>query len=98
MRWSKKDLSKEKKILWKDTVRTSETIVGRCSVKKVSLKISHYLHIIKTDIKGSACDLWAFDGFQTKPLWKLETFQMLLLLKETRNSSKIRPLDFEKKR
>ena len=26
-------------------------------------------------------DLWTFDGFKTKPLWKLEILQKLLLLK-----------------
>ena len=29
----------------------------------------------------SKSDLWNFDGFQTKPLWKLEMLQKLLLLK-----------------
>ena len=43
----------KKKILRKDTVRNSEAVGARCSVKKVSLKISPpvYLHMIKIDIK-----------------------------------------------
>ena len=39
---------------------------------------------IKTSRKHairSKSDLWTFDGFQTKPLWKLEMLQKLLLLK-----------------
>ena len=55
LRWSKTDLSKETKtkMLRKDTVRISEAVVGRCSVKKVSLKIFPpvYLNIIKIEIK-----------------------------------------------
>ena len=49
------DLSKETKndILWRDTLRISVAAIRRCTVKKVSLRISLpvYLHIIKIDIK-----------------------------------------------
>ena len=42
LRWRKADLSKEskkKKILRKDTVRNSEAVVRRYSIRKLSLKI-----------------------------------------------------------
>ena len=54
LRWTKQIYpKKQKKILRKDTLRISEVVVLRCSVKKVSLKIlpAVYLHIIKIDIK-----------------------------------------------
>ena len=45
--------NKQTKILRKDTERISEAVVGRYSVKKVSLKILPpvQLHIIKIDVK-----------------------------------------------
>ena len=38
-------------------------------------------YICKKCAVRSKSDLWTFDGFQTKPLWKLEILQKLLLLK-----------------
>ena len=42
----------KKRFLRKDILRISEALVGRCSVKKMSLKISPpvYLQVIKIDI------------------------------------------------
>ena len=51
---SKADLSKEmKKFLGKDTLRVSEAVIWRCSVKKPSLKNLPivYLHIFEMDIR-----------------------------------------------
>ena len=51
---SKADLSKEiKKFLGKDTLRVSEAVIWRCSVKKPSLKNlpTVYLHIFEMDIR-----------------------------------------------
>ena len=39
------------------------------------------LRCLKERAIRSKSDLWTFDGFQTKPLWKLEILQKLLLLK-----------------
>ena len=36
---------------------------------------------LKETLNSKKSDLGTFDGFQTKPLWKLEILQKLLLLK-----------------
>ena len=36
--------------------------------------------LLKKRAIHSKSDLWIFDGFQTKPLWKLEILQKLLVV------------------